>query len=245
MGIVLIMIIAIVCIVHGRNSIEVSNTNPTEVEVHGTICIDAGHGGSDTGAISTDGNVYEKDDNLKLALKVKEHLESLNLSVVMTRSDDSTVDLNERCNIANSNDCDIFVSLHRNSSDNTSANGIEVWVHNSQPPVDVDLANNILSAMQNVGVQSNRGLEFGYRGDSTQNYRVNRLTTMPSCLVETGFISNTTDANMFNTYLDAYAEAIAQAIYNTLEDIALGNVDTSIGKAGQNYSYDRLINHQQ
>lgn len=206
----------------------------TPIEVVGTICIDAGHGGSDTGAISPDGSIYEKDDNLKLALKVKEYLEEMNLSVIMTRTDDTTIDLNERCKIANTNNVDLFVSLHRNSAEDTSANGVEVWVHNSQPTVDIALANNIIFALESVGIQENRGVEFGYRGDSNENYRVNKLTTMPSCLVETGFISNNIDRELYSTHLDDYAKAISDAIYQTLEGIADGSIDTSKGKAGQN-----------
>lgn len=206
------------------------------IGVSGTVCIDAGHGGSDTGAISADGSTNEKDDNLALALKVKDKLESLNLTVVMTRTDDSSIGLNERCKVANDANADLFVSLHRNSSESTSANGVEVWIHNSQPPIDTALAYNILEALQGVGVQSNRGVELGYRGDSTENYRVNKLTTMPSCLVETGFLSNDVDRELYSTHLDDYANAIANAIYQTLEDISNGLVDTSRGKAGQNWN---------
>lgn len=207
----------------------------TPIEIVGTVCLDAGHGGSDTGAISPDGSITEKDDNLKLALKVKNYLENMNLSVIMTRTDDTTIELNERCKIANTNDVDLFISLHRNSSENTSANGVEIWVHNSEPPIDTDLANNILNALESVGIQENRGIQFGYRGDSNENYRVNKLTTMPSCLVETGFISNDIDRNLYSTYLDDYAKAIAEGIYQTLENITTGSVDTSRGKAGQNW----------
>lgn len=232
---IFIIILSIVLIVVRSNKDETSDVIvQTPVEVTGTICIDAGHGGSDVGAISPDGSIFEKDDNLKLALKVKDYLEDMNLSVVMTREDDSTIELNERCRIANTQNVDIFVSLHRNSAEDTSARGVEIWVHNSKPTVDIALANNIIVALESVGIQENRGVEFGYRGDSNENYRVNKLTTMPSCLVETGFISNANDRELYATHLDDYAKAIADGIYKTLEDIADGSVDTSRGKAGQN-----------
>jgi len=214
------LIICVISNISSNATSEVAIQSP--IIVNGTICIDAGHGGSDTGAISADGSAIEKDDNLKLALKVQEYLEQMNLTVVMTRTDDTTVELNERCRIANDANADLFVSLHRNSAENTSAYGVEVWVHNSRPNIDVRLANNILNSLESVGVQENRGVKFGYRGDSTQNYRVNRLTNMPSCLVETGFISNEQDRELFETSLDDYARAIAEAIYQTLEDVASG-----------------------
>ena len=152
-----ILLIVVRCIQNNNTSDVVVQT---PIEVTGTVCIDAGHGGSDTGAISQDGSLYEKDDNLKLALKVKEYLESMNLNVIMTRTDDTYIDLNERCKIANTNNVDLFVSLHRNSAENTSASGVEVWVHNSQPTVDIALADNIIQALESVGIQENRGVEF-------------------------------------------------------------------------------------
>lgn len=235
---VLIILITIVVSKSKSNEAEPSNAEAKPpIEVVGTVCIDAGHGGSDTGAISTDGTMNEKDDNLKLALKVKECLESMGITVIMTRTDDTYIDLNERCKVANSSEVkvDLFVSLHRNSADNPSARGVEVWVHNSKPPVDVDLAEHILDNLMSIPNQEDRGIEYGYRGDITENYRVNRLTTMPSCLVETGFISNIDDVNLFQNYLDDFAMAISMGIYQTLEDIITGTVDTSIGKAGQNW----------
>ncbi len=226
-----ILLIVVRCIQNNNTSDVVVQT---PIEVTGTVCIDAGHGGSDTGAISQDGSLYEKDDNLKLALKVKEYLESMNLNVIMTRTDDTYIDLNERCKIANTNNVDLFVSLHRNSAENTSASGVEVWVHNSQPTVDIALADNIIQALESVGIQENRGVEFGYRGDSNENYRINKLTTMPSCLVETGFISNAQDRELYSTHLDDYGKAIADGIYFTLEGIQDGSIDTSKSKSGQN-----------
>ena len=237
--ILIFLIVFIVILLLKSCNTETSNVVvETPIDVHGTVCIDAGHGGSDTGAISTDGSIYEKDDNLKLALKVKEYLENMGIVVVMTRQDDIYLDLNERCKIANTYDTkvDLFVSLHRNSAENVSARGVEIWVHNSKPPVDVDLAENILNNLLSIPNQEDRGIEYGYRGDSSENYRINKLTTMPSCLVETGFITNVDDVNMFNNNLDDFAMSISMGIYQTLEDIARDNVDTSRGKSGQNWN---------
>lgn len=230
---ILVMIVSIVVL----NSKEESSQTVAEtpVDVVGTICIDAGHGGSDTGAVATDGITYEKDDNLKLALKVKEYLENMGFTVIMTREDDTYVDLNDRCKIANTSDADLFISLHRNSSESLNARGAEVWVHSSKPPIDIALAENILDNLMGIPNQKSRGIEYGYRGDSSDDYRVNKLTTMPSCLIETGFISNVDDMNLFNQNLDEFAMAISMGVYETLEDIAKGKVDTSRGKAGQNW----------
>ncbi|MGN1411983.1 MAG: N-acetylmuramoyl-L-alanine amidase [Oscillospiraceae bacterium] len=233
----IILVVVVIVIVKSHNDATSKAIVDNPINVSGTVCIDAGHGGSDTGAISTDGTMYEKDDNLKLALKVREYLENMGIDVVMTRDDDTNIDLNERCKIANSYDTkiDLFISLHRNSAENTSARGVEIWIHNSKPPVDIALAENILNYLMSIENQESRGIEYGYRGDSSENYRVNKLTTMPSCLVETGFISNTEDVKIFNEHLDDFAMSISLGIYQTLEDIAKGSVDTSRGKAGQNW----------
>ena len=57
---------------------------------------------------------------------------------------------------------------------------------------------------------------------------------MPSCLVETGFISNAQDRELYSTHLDDYGKAIADGIYFTLEGIQDGSIDTSKSKSGQN-----------
>ena len=77
-----------------------------------TVCVDAGHGGSDVGAVGLDGS-YEKDDNLRLAQEVAKALKKSGVNVIMTRSDDSDTQLDSRSKIANKAKADIFVSLHR------------------------------------------------------------------------------------------------------------------------------------
>ena len=66
-----------------------------------TVCLDAGHGADDVGATSTGGARLEKDDNLRLTLKVKDRLEAKGIKVILTREDDSDITLKERCKLAN------------------------------------------------------------------------------------------------------------------------------------------------
>ena len=80
-----------------------------------TVCIDAGHGGYDVGA--TNGERYEKDDNLRLAKAVEAELKARGINTIMTRSDDTYVSLEDRCKTANKKKADLFISLHRNSAD--------------------------------------------------------------------------------------------------------------------------------
>ena len=72
--------------------------------------------------------------------------------------------------------------------------------------------------LDNVGVQADRGVKFGYReNNSTGDYSVNRESEMPSCLVELGFMENEIDNQMFDQHLEQYAKAIATAIMDTFD----------------------------
>ena len=103
-----------------------------------TVCIDAGHGGYDVGA--TNGERYEKDDNLRLAKAVEAELKARGINTIMTRSDDTYVSLEDRCKTANKKKADLFISLHRNSAD--SGCGFEIWTLKNSPPDDLLLNKN-------------------------------------------------------------------------------------------------------
>ena len=181
------------------------------------VCIDAGHGGDDLGASYNSRN--EKDDNLLLAKAVKADLDEQNFKVVMTRSSDEFVSLEERCNIANEKNAVYFVALHRNSA--KSGNGVEIWIKNDNPTQDASLAGNILTELDNVGVSADRGVRTGIESNPQGNYYVNRNTVMPSCLVETGFITDETDNKLFDEHFEAYAAAIADGIAKTYSEYNL------------------------
>ena len=91
------------------------------------IAIDPGHGGDDTGTRGPDGTL-EKDVTLAVARRLRNLIESqLGLRVVLTRTADTTVALDERAAIANNNRADLFISLHTNASVRESATGAEVF----------------------------------------------------------------------------------------------------------------------
>ena len=177
------------------------------------ICIDPGHGGTSSGAVN--GARFEKDDNLRLSLLVRDILEERGYTVVMTRTDDSDVSLEERCKIANKSRASLFVSIHRNSTVG-EGKGMEMWVHSLNPTDDLLLAQNILDNLDTVGISLNRGIHSGYREGSDLNYYINRNTKMPSCLAEIGFISSEIDNKDFDEKLYEYAVAIANGIEQTL-----------------------------
>lgn len=179
-----------------------------------TVCIDAGHGGYDVGA--TNGERYEKDDNLRLAKAVESELKARGINTIMTRSDDTYVSLEDRCKTANKKKADLFISLHRNSAD--SGCGFEIWTLKNSPQDDLLLAENIMESLGEVGLSKNRGVKGGIAGNGN-NYYVNKNTDMPSCLAEMGFITDDGDNALFDKNLQSYAAAIADAVETTLGEI--------------------------
>ncbi len=184
------------------------------------VCIDPGHGGEDCGAENVEGTRFEKDDTLKLGLKVRDALEEKGITVVMTRDTDVLLALDEITDIANNANADLFVSLHRNSA-NPEYQGFEIWVSNYEPEADTLLASNILSAIDKVGITDNRNVNYGFIGEPQSNYHVNRCTHMPSCLCEMGFITNEEDNEYYDKYMDEYAQAIADAVEKTAVELEI------------------------
>lgn len=179
-----------------------------------TIVIDAGHGGYDPGAVALGRN--EKDDNLRLALRVSELLRTAGYNVVMTRDSDIYLSLSERANISNAVGADLFVSLHRNSSTNSSYNGLETYVYTSPSALSLTAANNVNNAIASVGVQTNHGVKYA-------NFAVLRETTSPAILVELNFVSNELDNTLFDTRFEQYANAIVTGIEQTIPLATLPN----------------------
>ena len=180
------------------------------------VCIDPGHGGRFTGTQGLDGT-YEKDDTLKIALEVKKALENRGVKVVMTRTDDSDIELDKRAAIANDANADLFLSLHRNyTAGDKSAKGFEVWIHSTNSDTSRAIASAILEGLDKVGISEDRGVKVGTQGDSEHNYAVIRDTNMTSVIAELGFMSNQEDLDLFNEHHQEYAIAIADAVVDWL-----------------------------
>lgn len=180
------------------------------------VCLDPGHGGKQEGAIQN-GRI-EKDDNLSLALLVKEILEENGVRVCMTRNDDKDIDLPERCKYANKKESALFVSLHRNQAD-TEASGLEIWISKREEEGSIKLANNILNRMITEPITVNRGVRVGTQSSKNVDYYVLKYTNMPGCIVETGFVSSEEDNKLYDENLRGYAYQIASGIIDTLIEL--------------------------
>lgn len=179
------------------------------------VCLDAGHGGTDAGAVN--GDRLEKNDNLRMALAVRDKLEaagSERLTVLMTRADDTFLELQQRVDLANENGATLFVSLHRNSG---GGKGVEVWTSSLKEKAECRLAQYIMDGLEQAGVQKVRGVKHGTAGNPAVSYTVVGRTEMPACLVELGFIDNDEDNAMLDSHWDAYAQAIADGILKMVE----------------------------
>ena len=178
------------------------------------ITLDAGHGGSDPGAIGASGT-REKDVTLKITKKVQELLKKKGAKVSMTRTDDKDVygpnasdvqELQARVDVAEDNDADAFISIHINSSTNKKVGGFSSYYY---PKTSNDAR--LAQAVQDRLVK-NFGLDdLGIR---KANFYVNKRCSMPSTLLELAFISNPKEEKLMksNWYINKLAKSIADGI---------------------------------
>lgn len=174
-----------------------------------TAVVDAGHGGSDPGAVN--GNLYEKDVVLDIAKRMENILKDSGIDVVFTRRGDEDVKVEMRPVIANQANPDVFVSLHNNSSESSKPHGICTYTF---IPSAEQAGKRLLLAekvQQNLVQAFPDWKDLGILFD---NFCVLRETKAPSILVEFGFISNPHDSAMLADpdIRQKAAEAIARGI---------------------------------
>ncbi len=144
----------------------------------GTIVIDAGHGGKDSGAISPTGG-QEKKVVLDIARRLKKILEQrLGCRVIMTRRDDHFIPLEERTVIANTKKADLFVSIHANASRNRRAHGVETYFLN----LSTDREAMELAAMENSTSTKNIGQLQSILHDLMQNSKIKESSRLAACV---------------------------------------------------------------
>ncbi|MDD3628640.1 MAG: N-acetylmuramoyl-L-alanine amidase, partial [Actinomycetota bacterium] len=188
------------------------------------VCIDAGHGGSDPGAVRF--GLNEKDANLDIALRLKSKLEANGFEVIMTRTRDTSSSLDERVNKANSSGVDIFLSIHNNAALTEYAHGTETYW----------CANGVNGSSQFASlVQSNLVKQIGRanRGVKTADFKVIKYTKMPAALVECAFVSNPTEAELLKT--SNFKEKCAVGLYNAIVEFSKG-IKKSSGSSGSSSS---------
>ena len=180
-----------------------------------TIVLDAGHGGSDSGAVGPNG-ISEKSVTLAVTKKLEAILSESGANTVMTRTDDVDVyapddtaaeELQARCDVANNTPgADVFVSIHCNAFSSPAAHGMETYYY-APSASGLRLASLLNEELEQAGGLFNRGVK-------TANFYVIKHTNMPASLVELAFITNPKEEALLadEEYQQKLANALAKAI---------------------------------
>lgn len=181
------------------------------------IALDAGHGGSDTGAIGPTG-VTEKGVTLRVAKALQKLLQAEGATVLMTRTTDTEVspkkanasdveELQARCDVGNDGNADIFISMHMDSFTNSTPSGTTGYYYTKGSTASQRLAQYVSEGVVTA-------LGTGNRGTKSCNFYVVKHTDMPATLVEMAFISNDKEEKLMNS--EAGINRAAEGILNGL-----------------------------
>ena len=195
------------------------------------VFIDAGHGGTDPGALGY--GYRESDLNLQVAKKVESKLKSKGIDVKMSRNSDIFYSLSERAEMANDYGADAFVSIHQNSAEAKSANGIETY-YNRKKEEDRPLSNDIQKQVISQTGANNRGVK-------NAEFTVLVKSKMISALVECGFITNELEVKKLSD--SSYQDKLATCISNGIEEYLKSNViieESQITATGKVVNADSL-----
>lgn len=177
-----------------------------EINQEPLIVIDAGHGGEDEGCSWEEQE--EKNLNLRLANMLKETLEENGFRVLLTREEDEALSLEERVILANEAQGDLFLSIHQNASEDQMVHGVETWYCEESSEQSERLAKLVQQYVVLYTKARDRGVV------ETDTLYVIRECNMPSCLVETGFLSNKDEREKLVTeeYMEKIVEGITDAV---------------------------------
>ena len=181
------------------------------------IYLDAGHGGKDCGAISN--NIYEKDINLILVKKLEKELVNRGAIVYLTRDGDYDLanknvkhrkrsDLSNRAKLINNSDCDLYLSIHLNSTTNSTWRGIQIYY-------DDNNENNLVLA-KSLNNEFEKFSKLTRKIKKENNYYMYKQIDKVGVLIEAGFISNPNDNYLLrdNDYQDKLINVIVGGVEN-------------------------------
>lgn len=172
------------------------------------IAVDAGHGGTNTGASGIKTKILEKDYTIQFADALAIQLQKKGVEVIMTRTTDTTIDNQDRVLMLQKQRPHILISLHLNSSSNTSVSGTSTYYKHIGFRA---LTTEILDKMLDLKLK-----EFGNVGSF--NFTLNAPTDFPNCLVEIAFLSNEEDEKKIldKKFHKAVAKKITKGLRNFL-----------------------------
>ena len=172
-----------------------------------TIVIDAGHGGRDSGAVSADNSIFEKDITLSTAILLRNRLQDAGANVILSRSSDEFVSLDDRVITGHNYQADLFISLHYDAIEvANSMSGTTTYYYSES---NLELANTVNRYLAQLGPLNNNGVRHG-------NYYVLRANNQPSILLELGYMNSDIDIQHIDTI--AYQSTIVEAVYQALRE---------------------------
>jgi N-acetylmuramoyl-L-alanine amidase len=172
-----------------------------------TVAIDAGHGGTNTGASGLNTKILEKNYTILFAQELQKLLQKEQVNVIMTREQDTLLDNKDRVLFLQKQWPDLFVSFHLNSSSRTSARGVSTYYkHAAYRPFTQALLKRLL--------QIDSLAEFGNIGNF--NFQPIQLTECNSSLVEVAFLSNPQDEQMILD--EKFRKKIAEQVCKGMKD---------------------------
>ena len=187
------------------------------------IYLDAGHGGADSGAISN--NIYEKNLNLEIVDKLESELLSRGAIVLLTRDGDydlSTTNINRkkddlysRVKLINNSNCDMYISIHLNSTTSTKWRGLQIFyssINENNKLLAETINNSLIKDIKNV-----REIK------KSNNYYMYKNITTPGILIEVGFLSNPNDKYLLKQ--EEYQYKLVSSITDGIVNYFTGKFD--------------------
>jgi len=221
-----------------RNGKTLTIAKPRDNSVT-TIVLDPGHGGKDPGAVGKKLKAQEKVINLAIALKLKHMLETeLGINVLLTRSDDRFVSLQDRTRFANENKADLFVSLHTNASKSTQSKGLETYYLSTAQTSDARAA----EALENEVVER-------YEGGSAAKSKYDDLDFILSDLSQTEHLesSNSMAINVQQNLIagtQGCDRGVKQANYKDLSGAIMHSILVEMGFISNAEEEQLLMNEE-
>ncbi len=174
------------------------------------IVVDAGHGGTDPGAVGT--KTTESKLTLSIAKELEKKLQGVGFKTYMIRDADVKIAPSYRMRVANDINADLVVSIHINAAENPNARGVEVLYAEEETGKKKEFARILQENLIDTLGSVDRGIVH------RQNLYMCRVPTMPSALVELGFVTNAEeqDRMMTSTFQKSAAQAMLDAILDFL-----------------------------
>lgn len=208
------LFVIIVCIYSNYKTTEIAVNTMLSVDRH-VIAIDAGHGGWDPGKAGKTGK-NEKDINLEIAKKLQVLLETGGATVFVSRGEDEALgeskrkDMKERKAIAEEAEADILISIHQNAFPQAGAKGAQVFYYNGSE------SGKKLSECIQSRLISDLDTSNQRQAKANTDYYILKNITVPTALVECGFLSNPNEEALLNS--EEYQQKVAWSIYLGIED---------------------------